>query len=69
MVDILESMRAEHAEAVELLRQAFPHMSEEGLHGEAATLCTDRYVRGRYLTIPEMQRQWPPKPYDKWGAK
>lgn len=66
MSDCYQSHKGEQIEAMEILRQAFPDQSEQALAGNAMILRSDRYRRGRYLTVEEIRNQWPPIVRGQW---
>ena len=67
MVGVLESMLGEQAEAVEIVRQAFPDKSEDGLWECAKILRCKRYEIGRYLTVEETRELLSGPTPDVWG--
>jgi len=57
MTDILETMRAEIAEAVELMRPHFPQDSEDTLIKRAESLRARRYQDGHWPDFVEMAKE------------
>jgi hypothetical protein len=57
MTDILETMRAELAEAVELMRPHFPEESDSDLLNRAECWRPWRYQKGRWPDFAEMAKQ------------
>jgi len=55
--DPLESLRAEIAEAIEMMRPHFPNRSEDSLRQLAEALRSERYRCGRWPDFVEMARK------------
>ncbi len=56
----LDNIKREQAEAIDILRVAFPEEHDDTLHQMAFQLREDRHKRGRYLTSDECKaRPWP----------
>jgi len=56
----LETMKAEDAYCVELLRKAFPGVPDEKLGFYSIRMRTERYATGRWNTTAELQQIYDP---------
>jgi hypothetical protein len=54
MHDVLESMRLELAEAIEMMRPFFPEDSDDSLYGRALKLRPYRYQNGHWPDFAEI---------------
>ena len=59
MTNCLETHRAEQAEAIELLREAFPGIGDAAAEGAAGKL-RDWWIyrKGRWATVDEVRAYW-----------
>jgi hypothetical protein len=53
----LESMKAEIAEGIEIIRPIWPEDSEGDLRSRAELLRGERYLKGRWPTVGELKRR------------
>jgi hypothetical protein len=56
-MDILKTMCAEIAEAIDLMRPHFPQDSEDALFTRAETWRQDRYQKGKWTDFAEVAEQ------------
>jgi hypothetical protein len=54
--DLLETLKAETAEAIEMMRPHFPNRSEDSLRQLAEALRSERYRSGRWPDFAEIAR-------------
>lgn len=64
MADIVQTICDEQTEAMAILHKAYPKWEAWELSENAKVLRTDRYKRGRYLTVDECGKQWPPATFE-----
>lgn len=76
MTDIFQTHIDEQAYAVQILREAFPDMDEQGLEGNGPILRSDSYLRGRWLSAEEIRTMalaeppgWPPNHTDRYQVR